>query len=895
MIVSDFIITAATAVCAFVFLVFADYIFAFDNHSLKIITIILITGTGVLLLHKIIKSLQFSLKNTAELLDSLQSDNSEIFLSAYELAEENNKQNSGSMQIFLLDKIFEQASEKISEIGTGSIFPAKTLIKNLILFSAVAVTAAAALLIPVKITSTVISRIFHPDSDIPPYSPYTFRIFPDTPSVIFGNSLELSLKISGPEISEPVLLKTKYNNSVHSVTCFNASSGTFTQKIEKITQPLEFWFTVGKARTKHHTVKLLLRPKIILAKVHVRNPEYTHLPDKNFFLSGNSLKVMRDSSVTLEIFSNRPLSSGLLIITDKNKNDTIIKSVKTGEKSIAFTWKSTGKASISAKIYDIRGTSASEPLTFRQFILKDNPPEIVINSPDTFSLATPDAVIKISGYAEDDIGLKRVNIVKTVSGYRDRMFFLGPAAVSERFEFSDTLDLMKLGLEPGNVIELYAEASDFNPSLDGLALSRMIKIKIISKKDYAEILRTKIHIDTVLKRYSEMMNAFFRMKKLLENSVQKLKNNNNAGIKQQILSQLIKTNSEIFDSIKKLIKEFPVYEMEIEQRKTLEKLFRKALNNRETLSSLSEDMPAGKIAEKLNNLLKQWDESEAVVKKNLENINDLAAYAMVMQDAARLKKIYIRQQNIVSRLSRFKYKDVVSPTPMLKKTASDELEISSELQKIQEALWQHAAGLNDKFWKLKQDAAEISERIKIAGIPEILKKAGLSAKKRYAAKAYFQASEALEKLKALLQENEEKTNCISKLASGNLPNENGCGSPDKQFRKYAEEILKSILRRECSRPGTGYGAGIAGADGYSSGSSSVDVPLFGPARSLGLSGGGSGEGDGKKGQKSGFTVKTVSVKEKNKPDSQFESGSEKINIEDAPFKYRKAVKNYFSD
>jgi hypothetical protein len=393
-----------------------------------------------------------------------------------------------------------------------------------------------------------------------------------------------------------------------------------------------------------------------------------------------------------------------------------------------------------------------------------------------------------------------------------------------------------------------------------------------------------------------MLNAFFMMKKLLEESVETLNLKKDIKTKQQILNKLNTLNYKIFDSIKNLTKEFPIYEMEKEQQKTLKNLYQKAYKNKETFDSLSKDSSAQNISDNLKNLLKKWNESEKEVKQNQENINDLTAYSKIMLDAAQLKKIYIKQQNIVNRLSRFKFKDIVTASPMLKKIASDELKLSEQLQNLQKALWQHASNLNDKFWKLKQDAAEMSERIKILRIPQIIQKAGTSAQNKFASKAYIEASTALEKLKALLQNNEKKSNCISQLASGKLPCINGCGNQSDKFRKNAQQILNSILRKECNKSGSGYGSGISGASGYSTGnSSSMNIPLFGPSRSLGVSGGGSGDGDGKADQSSDSTSKAISVKEEHHSLKQFKLNSENINIEDTPFKYRKAVKNYFSD
>ena len=71
---------------------------------------------------------------------------------------------------------------------------------------------------------------------------------------------------------------------------------------------------------------------------------------------------------------------------------------------------------------------------------------------------------------------------------------------------SGRLDLAKLGVEPGQVIELVAEAADTNPDLSGIGASDVARIQIISEEEYAEMVRLR----TTLAAFRERFEAVDR-------------------------------------------------------------------------------------------------------------------------------------------------------------------------------------------------------------------------------------------------------------------------------------------------------------------------------------------------------------------------------------------------
>ncbi|NOY76189.1 MAG: hypothetical protein GXP32_10440, partial [Kiritimatiellaeota bacterium] len=510
---------AATTLLVYVYL---DYALSFENEILKTLNYLFSAIVILFFIVRVTRVSRISLVETAKLLDSMENGREKSFQAAFEL-HRSMAQRKSEMGCFLADKVVEKAGGEIMKVKRWRIFPKLQLKRQMLALAAQTTLALALILVPWRFTSVVLDRIFHPDADIPPYSELSFAVIPETPTVIYGGNIELKTVISGDVGRIPVLLKTKLSKRVNSVSCFKSEKGVFSQRIEKLTEPVQFCFTAGRARSRWVKITLLTRPRFSRVGVSIKPPSYVHRAPSEFQLNSGGIKVLKGSAVYLEIASNRPLSSGRLSIVGKFGKTAVVEGVKINPTTLAFSWKAISDVSCSIAIKDIRGTPSKHPLKFKQTIIPDHEPEIAITEPDSFVLATPNSNFDLKGYAEDDFALKRVALVRTVTGYRDRMKFIGPKTAGRRFSFTANFDLEKLGVSPGETLEIYAEAADFNPTLKGVSISDVVRVKIISEEEYAEMLRTRTRVATIFKRHNVMRKAFRELQGELDSLIRRLR------------------------------------------------------------------------------------------------------------------------------------------------------------------------------------------------------------------------------------------------------------------------------------------------------------------------------------------------------------------------------------
>lgn len=884
--------------------VFLDYMLAFSPAELTSLNTFITAVILVWLLIRISRILNIPTVDIARLIDRKAENSRQPVTCAYELGSAFRSDNSDSgMSRFLFSEVISDAERIFEKIRLRKAFPGKHFRQSLYHAAVKLCVAGVFLLLPYEITGVVLNRIFHPAQDIPPYSDYVFKLLPENPTVIYGGGMELSVKISGAPVTKPVLMLVRQGDSQSSTACFKGENNVYTQKIERITSSLNFCFTTGRARSKWREIKVLSIPKIALVRITVDPPSYTHLPERKFILGKNRLTALKGSEITLALTSNRPLRTGAIIISDKEGDSRRIKPDKVDTNTLLFKWKALKRANMTVSIRDILDTPAKETLKFKQFIIPDRRPKVMITEPDSYLLATPDAKITLKGYAEDDFGVKGVYLARCIAGYRDRIKFIGPAIVKKYYEFSKDFDLLQIGVRPGDIIELYAETTDFNPSLMGVDASDIIKIEIISKEEYADILRTRTKLENTFAGYNAAVKAFRNLKKELKNSEKQFEDAKlSTSRKKRIITRLKTMNNKIKQLLLKLTDNFPIYEMEKEQKEVFRDLYTQTVRNSRILDSIKPNTAHNEVIKRIRSMLKAFKMKTPAVEKIARRTTLLETLASLMNSAGRFSKLMTEQEEIVRRLSRFKLSDSSHTSGMLEQLAKREHIFSDSLRKLKENILLASKKLPSEYAKLRKDSEDFCMKLDTFPVFPELRQAYSAANAQRGDKAYRHASKALEYLRGIAERCKKKNNSFSGMMNGQIP---GCISDS--IKKTARQMLSSILRRNRCRNGgkrrNGTGAGSAGGDGdaedgYSMGSSSpMYIPLAGPKRfSFGKeksNRGGRTRGTG--GNSRGYGKSTIpsDSREVLSISVPTNTETESISIDDVPLKYRNAVKKYF--
>lgn len=814
-----------------------DYFLATGNTTRQITGVVLIIATAGLVIRELIRIFQFKASDLARRADARSGSRRHPALSALELLQEKNQDSTG-LQSFLVKRSVEQAGTSLDSLTNKDIFPGEDFRKQGVRFLIAGAILTTAIFFLWPVASVLLSRIAQPWEDIPPYSPLRFAVTPTHPEIFYGEDATATVEITGGDITQPVRFLTRHGDDIFETVCFQDGPNRFAQKLEGVVKPTEFAFAHGRARSEWHKVDLLLEPKVALASVTVAPPAYARKPKRTFLIGEEPLAALRGSKITLSVTSNRPLHEGEISVSPSGAKEGSGKSIngrKGGAQTLTFEWTLEEEAELDVAIRDIRGTGNKDPFLISQRIVPDKAPKITLDEPPLHLMATPSIKVPLAGKAEDDLGLGRIELVRTVVGYRDRMNNISPPTLERRFEYQSNLELSTLGVAPGETLEFYLEAMDRNPNLLGVAASEVARVQIISEEEYATMIRSR----TTVKEFAERFNVVNRALRELREAMEELKKARESGDSEteaKAREKAAKAAEQASKLFEMLSNDFAAFDLEKDA-------IANAKQTQEEIQNIGKQMKGDQALsdEDIAKMMETLGIQEQQYKEQQKKADEVAAVGNLMELASEFSALVRDQESLTRRLKKFEQETRSSDLPFLKALGEDQEALRERLNNFTKELEKRTDELPPQYQDLADSAREFLEATKSAGAGEDMKESTESAENEDGGKSYQYSALALEKLSGLL--GQDPSNSFAGMCQGKMKFQ-----PPGPLKQTLQQMLSSIgLRRgqgsgfgSGNQPGSGQGGsggggGMGGGgdsnDGYSMGGyTALDIPVIGPPR-----------------------------------------------------------------
>jgi hypothetical protein len=784
------------------------------------------------------------------------------------------------LRSFLTEKALWQGGGELKRLKFPATLPWLALRRALVLGVVVLAVFVGLCCLNFKAVKTITARLLHPHADVPPYSPLQFAVTPDWPKVVYGSDAELEVNITGGTVPEGVVLLTREdeNSPTSESGAFAMGGGRYGQRLQHVTQPVQIAFAAGAARSPWITVEVMRQPRVESVMLKIIPPAYARRPAREFALGTAELVALAGSEIEARISSNRPLSGGEVTLTpprtlSREPPETFIARTN-GGREVTLRWKVKSACLVRLDLKDITGASSAAPVELEQKMLPDNPPSVSLESPAGVTLATPESEVPLKIEVEDDLGIARIDLVRKLSGFRDRGRRLTEDAAEQAFALDEMLQMKTLGVEPGQMLELHAEAHDHNPSLMGIASSSVGRIQVISTQEYADVMRARTTLQEFQARFSALNEAVEQVREALAKE--------DSAAAQRAMQQA----QELATA---MAKDFQAFDAEKQVAEEAQKVAQVMQSMQQRLKNGAKDEMA-KMQQELGEAAKR---TQQIKDKGQE----LVEIGRVLEMAAEFKAMHAQQQRLTKQLEELAREVMLGDMRNAAKLDS--------LAKQQQAVLDHwkawlpelraaAEALPASAAELKEEALKFAEAADSAGIQRNMETAMQQAKKDSTPNTFVNSQLALVGMDTLM-------NSGNKLCQS-------CKEGGIHFmtQEGMAETLAQMLAGMCKRRGMSKGEkpgqGLSGGDGdagdgfTTEGDPMLNAPVYGPGR-MAFSGDSSMRGKhdsrGRSGQ--GKPMITPQNADALSIETSRSTAKRQISLRDVPERYRAAVRKFYGE
>src|SRR5579872_7133898 len=472
-----------------------------------------------------------TLSRLAERLDRVSASGGQI-LSAVDLAGADQRSfvtHHPELSASLAKIAVERATRLAGAVSHRAAAPATAIVKSLGVLALLAAGVFGLTLALPRLAATEWERFADPFGDHPPFSTVTFAVEPGDAKVLFGSGIEIRAAVSGPPVNGvELVLQAAENDTARPEGTANRAKGAdevvpmfpepdahWRASVANVTRPMTYFLRARTARSRKFTIDVITVPQIEDVQFRVAPPEYTRMPAHEGRLPSGGLAGLPGTQVTVSIRSNRPLSGGTLdYVAGEARRQIALSSARAGSETVAGTFTISASGRIEAKIVDTAGQASNDKYSAPVTLLVDERPFVRLVEPRSVSFATPTAIVPVVISAEDDYGLARLQLFRSLNDSRYLPDDLPVASPPPRQLYQIVpLPLAAYQLDPGDEIKLFARVEDNDPQAAGPegsaasigkgAESSVALIRIISQEEFDRLRQSREGMETLLSKYAE--------------------------------------------------------------------------------------------------------------------------------------------------------------------------------------------------------------------------------------------------------------------------------------------------------------------------------------------------------------------------------------------------------
>jgi hypothetical protein len=680
--------------------------------------------------------------------------------------------SSSALTLGLSQIAVDHAASLAAQAPLARAIPARPLGR------ALAVVAGGSLLLALVyaaapgLLSTEWQRFARPWDDVPPHSPLRFTVTPGNAEVLYGGELEIVALVEGGAVDRLDLVLQSPAGGPSRLPMFSDADGRWRALLSKVTEPTEYFVQAYRARSRRFRIDVVEVPQLESVRARISPPEYAGQPPLEGPVLAEGIKGLRGTQVTLWATSNRPLAGGTLVLTasepkpgtPRGKPQTVaMRPAEPGAAEVAGEFEIQGDGRLECRVTDEAGRASPQSFSANITLVADQHPLVRIIEPQPQSMATPTADLPVVLSAEDDCGIERLELFRSLNDSRSR-----PAQVKlpkkwpRRADPQVVLPLARYGLAPGDAIKLFARVEDNDPAGSKGAESRVVSVRIISQADFERMLQMRQGIEVLASKYHDAMRRVEELGQQVDELRKKLEKQPDGPLAEEIRKELHRLQQQMqreSEAIARLAGNRLPFDLDAALAPELAKLSRMTDEMAKELEKLEKDRSLLKkdLAKSLAGMADRLDEGRRKYQQEaLEPVEYLEAVFPLLVDQERFVVLVLRQKDLAERMAGLKGHDNEDNSALrarMRDLESEQQEIRTALDSLLDDIQDHATRLPEKpeLEKLRETALQFMQDVRASPAGPAMQSAENALGEFQGTRAYASAQEAAEILERFLK------------------------------------------------------------------------------------------------------------------------------------------------
>src|SRR4051794_31512704 len=306
-------------------------------------------------------------------------------------------------------------------------------------------------------------------------APYRIEVTPGHSTVPRGADQPISAKLIGFQADQAVLMVRKSSNTAFERVALIRSDDKYEATLFDVAAPVEYFVEAIGVRSAVYTIKVSDMPYVQKLELEYHFPSYTGLAPRKIE-DGGDIAVLKGTEIRVRAVTTMPAAGGGVVIDDKTQMPLIVQA--DGALTGSFTADHDGFYRIDLKAPG--GSDVAGSPKYSIDVLTDQPPTVSFSKPGRDTSASPIEEVFLEAKAEDDFGVKTLDLIYSVNGGAEKSVKLFDATNRmANVSAGHTLYLEEMNVKPGDSVSYYARVGD-NDTVAGSqkALSDMYFIRV---------------------------------------------------------------------------------------------------------------------------------------------------------------------------------------------------------------------------------------------------------------------------------------------------------------------------------------------------------------------------------------------------------------------------------